>query len=466
MEFTAASEVTDGIASMNVNNKIDETEQNADDNDSDNEEEPENEGGTDKKKRKRKKKSKKKSNVAKEVVFEMPKDIELTPPLSRKLGGNTNYYMKYGQTNPPTVPIFELFPSKNYPLGEMMEHSVTKFPISNSTTRCSLEEKRYVYAIFFSYFLFVTLIYILHIYREKELLQQTLVYEKARAAAECHKQVRSYMQSVIKPGIKLIDMCEQLEECNRKLIRENGLECGIAFPTGCSINDVAAHYTPNSGDNTVLKFGDVMKIDFGTQVDGRIIDSAYTVSFDPIFDPLLDAVKDATNTGIRASGIDVQLTEIGAQIQEVMESYEITLPTTIRGYNTFVSDNNGASTSTKTYQIKCCRNLHGHSIGQYEIHGGKSVPIVANGDTTRMVEHEMYAIETFGSTGEGYVVEKGECSHYMKNYSENIRVPLKQAKSRALYSHINKTFSSLAFCRRWLERMDGGSYAVNKHNVC
>jgi methionine aminopeptidase len=36
------------------------------------------------------------------------------------------------------------------------------------------------------------------------------------------------------------------------LINENGLEAGLAFPTGCSRNNVAAHYTPNAGDNTVL----------------------------------------------------------------------------------------------------------------------------------------------------------------------------------------------------------------------
>lgn len=36
-------------------------------------------------------------------------------------------------------------------------------------------------------------------------------------------------------------------------MRENGLHAGIAFPTGCSINHVAAHYTPNNGDDTVLK---------------------------------------------------------------------------------------------------------------------------------------------------------------------------------------------------------------------
>ncbi|RYY82445.1 hypothetical protein EON63_13325 [archaeon] len=35
---------------------------------------------------------------------------------------------------------------------------------------------------------------------------------------------------------------------------------------------------------------------------GRIIDSAYTVSFDPTFDPLLQAVKEATYTGVKCAG--------------------------------------------------------------------------------------------------------------------------------------------------------------------
>ena len=39
------------------------------------------------------------------------------------------------------------------------------------------------------------------------------------------------------------------------------------------MNHVAAHYTPNCGDNTVLQYGDVMKIDFGTQIDGKYMDS-------------------------------------------------------------------------------------------------------------------------------------------------------------------------------------------------
>lgn len=43
-----------------------------------------------------------------------------------------------------------------------------------------------------------------------------------------------------------------------------------------------------------------------------------------------------------------------------------------------------------------------------------------------VVTGECYAIETFGSTGKGRVVEDLECSHYMKNFDAP-RVPLRYA---------------------------------------
>jgi methionyl aminopeptidase len=201
-----------------------------------------------------------------------------------------------------------------------------------------------------------------------------------RKAAECHRQVRKYAQSIIRPGKRLIDICDQIENMNRFLINATGLETGIGFPTGCSINNVAAHYTPNPGDFKVLEKGDVCKIDFGTHVNGLIIDCAFTVAFDPQFDDLLLAVQDATDTGLKEAGIDVRLGDIGAAIQEVMESYEVVI--------------NG-----KTYPVKSVKNLCGHTIEPYKIHAGKSVPIVKRVDNTKMEEGELYAIETFGSTG-------------------------------------------------------------------
>lgn len=73
-------------------------------------------------------------------------------------------------------------------------------------------------------------------------------------------QVRKYITSIAKPGIKLIDMCECLEDSVRNLIEAKGLDAGIAFPTGCSLDYVAAHWTPNGGDTTVLTYDNVMKL--------------------------------------------------------------------------------------------------------------------------------------------------------------------------------------------------------------
>ena len=110
-----------------------------------------------------------------------------------------------------------------------------------------------------------------------------------------------------------------------------------------SINNCAAHYTPNPGDFRVLDYNDVLKVDFGTHVRGLLVDCAFTVAFNPVYDNLLEAVKDATNTGLKEAGIDARLNEIGAAIQEVMESYEVTI-------------------DGKTYGVKSIRNLCGHSI--------------------------------------------------------------------------------------------------------
>lgn len=201
-----------------------------------------------------------------------------------------------------------------------------------------------------------------------------------RKAAECQRQTRKYAQSIIRPGQRLIDICSKLENMNRFLINQTGLECGVGFPTGCSLNHVAAHYTPNPGDFRVIGKDDVCKIDFGTHVRGLIIDTAFTVAFNPQFDDLLYAVQDATDTGLKEAGIDVRLGDIGAAIQEVMESYECEI--------------NG-----KKYQVKAVKNLCGHTIEAYKIHAGKSVPIVKTQNNTKMEEGELYAIETFGSTG-------------------------------------------------------------------
>ncbi|ORC89457.1 methionine aminopeptidase 2 [Trypanosoma theileri] len=316
----------------------------------------------------------------------------------------------------PTVPVCEQFAYGNYPAGEIHEH-----PGEINAFRYSSEEKRAL---------------------ERVTEEQV---QDLRHAAEVHRQVRRYANSFIKPGISLISMTNRIERKLEELIVKDGLVRGQAFPTGCSLNHVAAHYTPNTGDNTVLTYDDVMKVDFGTQIHGRIIDSAWTVAFNEEYNPLLNAVKEATYEGVKQAGIDVRLCDVGAAIQEVMESHEVE----IKG---------------KVYPVKSIRNLSGHNIGSYIIHSGKSVPIVRGGEAVKMEEGELFAIETFGSTGRGLVQEDMECSHYMMAPgAENIQV--RSDKAQQLLRHIHKTYGTLAFARKWLDRDGFDRHLLNLNQL-
>nr|POE82231.1 methionine aminopeptidase 2-1 [Quercus suber] len=376
----------------------------SDDDEADDGDDQQPQGGTEgaaKKKKKRKPRKKKKAGI------------------SNVSGGGAK-----AQTGPPRIPVSQLFPDNVYPVGQEVEYK------NDNAYRTTSEEKRHL-----------------------DRMNQDFLTDYRRAA-EVHREVRKYAKATIKPGMTLTEIAEMIEDGTRHLTGHMGLEegdniiGGVAFPTGLSLNHCAAHYTPNAGNKMVLKHEDVMKVDFGVHLNGRIVDSAFTVAFEPQYDNLLAAVKDATNTGVRASGIDARLGEIGGEIQETMESYEVTI--------------NG-----QTYPVKAIRNLNGHTISQYSIHGGsagKSVPIVKSNSNEKMEEGEVYAIETFGSTGKGIVRDDMEVSHYAK-VSDAPKVALRVASAKALLKSIDKNFGTLPFCRRYLDRLGHEKYLLGLNNL-
>jgi methionyl aminopeptidase len=60
---------------------------------------------------------------------------------------------------------------------------------------------------------------------------------------------------------------------------KHSINKGIGFPVGLSINECAAHYHPPPNDNKILKKDDIIKVDFGIEVNEWIIDSAFTLYF-------------------------------------------------------------------------------------------------------------------------------------------------------------------------------------------
>lgn len=325
------------------------------------------------------------------------------------------------QTEPPSVMVSQLFPNKSYPKGEEVEYK------DENNYRTTNEEKRHL-----------------------DNLQSEFLSD-FREAAEIHRQVRQYAKKSIRPGQSLTEIAETIENSVRALTGHSGLTegdamaAGMGFPCGLSLNHCAAHYTPNAGNKMVLQQDDVMKVDFGVHVKGRIVDSAFTVAFEPKYDNLLKAVQEATNAGIREAGIDARVGEIGGVIQETMESFEVEIDGT-------------------TYPVKSIRNLTGHNILPYSIHGTKAVPIVKSNDVTKMEEGDVFAIETFGSTGNGYVRDDMEVSHYAKNADKH-HVDLRLSSAKALLSVINKNFGTLPFCRRYLDRLGQDKYLLGLNSL-
>lgn len=185
------------------------------------------------------------------------------------------------QSSPPRVPLEKLFSSGEYPRGEIQDNAG---PVEN-TARTTAEESRYL---------------------ARAHLRDTEFVSNYRKAAEIHRQVRGWVQDTVRPGQGLTDIAVGIEDGVRALLDNSGLEVGqglvsgMGFPTGLALNNCVAHYTPNPGQKEiVLQRSDVMKVDFGVHIHGWILDSAFTMSFDPMHDPLLAAVKDATNTGIK-----------------------------------------------------------------------------------------------------------------------------------------------------------------------
>ncbi|KAF7307196.1 Methionine aminopeptidase 2 [Mycena indigotica] len=321
------------------------------------------------------------------------------------------------QSDPPRIGLSQFFPDGIYPEGEIQHYK------DDNLWRETSEEKRYLDKM---------------THEDPE-----TTYQNIRKGAEVHRLVRQHARKNIRPGMSLTEIAENIEAGTRALVEGDGLEAGVGFPTGLNLNNCAAHFTPNAGDTTILQMGDILKVDIGVHSKGFILDSAFTMSWAPEYDQLIEAVKAATNTGIREAGIDVRLGELGGLIQETMESYEVEI-------------------GGKVYPVKSIENLSGHTIKPYQIHGGsngKSVPLVKTNDQTKMEEGDYFAIETFGSTGRGKIVESGDCSHYAKIYDAP-NVPLRLTSAKSLLKTINKNFGTLPFCRRYLDRLGESKYLL------
>jgi methionyl aminopeptidase len=244
--------------------------------------------------------------------------------------------------------------------------------------------------------------------------------KKIIEAGKIAKEVREWIRPQIKKGDKLLDIAEKIEA---KIEELGGYP---AFPTNLSINEQAAHYTPRHDDES-LAHG-LLKVDFGVQVDGWISDQAFSLDLDGTEEnkKLIEAPKRALEAIEKNLNKDLTLSEAGKLIEDAIHG---------EGFNPVA-------------------NLSGHSLEQFDLHAGTSVPNVDTNSPKQFGEG-LFAIEPFATNGNGFVHDGAKGNIYLWVEDKNPRSPF----ARQTLEFIKDNFGNLPFAGRWAVK-ELGSKAI------
>jgi len=236
-------------------------------------------------------------------------------------------------------------------------------------------------------------------------------YEKCREAGEILAQVRDEAAERVEVGVSHLEVAEWAED----KIRELGGE--PAFPVNISIDEEAAHATPERDDDAT--FGEEMvNLDIGVHVDGWLADTAVTVDLSGQ-DELAAASAEALDAALEVAGPGVDVGQIGAAVEDVIEGY---------GFNPVV-------------------NLTGHGLGHWEQHTAPNIPNreVAQGAT--LSPGDVVAIEPFATDGRGKVQEGSSEEIFALEREGSIR----DRNARQVLDQVTEECKTLPLAARWLD---------------
>lgn len=246
--------------------------------------------------------------------------------------------------------------------------------------------------------------------------EQFLQYEKS---GQILAQSLEYALSITKPGAKLLDIADKVEN----LIRKNSAQ--PAFPVNISINEIAAHYSPVIFDDLTIPEKSIVKIDAGVQVNGYITDAARTIVFDDKWEQMKQLARKALDKALA-------IIKPGTTVYEVGEIVEKTINK--EGFKPIV-------------------NLSGHSLAQYTLHDGMSIP---NYNIPKRMRDKSqvfkagksYAIEPFVTTGKGRVKDHRDMTIFRQFREANLDILPKEIREG--YQYINNNLHKMPFSPRWL----------------
>jgi methionyl aminopeptidase len=238
--------------------------------------------------------------------------------------------------------------------------------------------------------------------------------ENFRQAGKIASKIREDSKRLIMVGESLLDIAETVEQ----MIFEEGAK--PAFPVNISINDIAAHYTPEFESENSLGETDLVKIDLGIDLNGALSDTAYTIDLDGKNSVLVKAADEALENAIKNIRPSITVGEIG----EIIEK-------TITGYG-----------------FKPISNLSGHMIKSNQLHAGIEIPNIKTRDPYKFMEGDIFAVEPFATTGKGYVEDLDQ----VEIFSIYIPSKIRMRQSRKIVEHVLQNYGMLPFAERWVRK--------------
>jgi methionyl aminopeptidase len=241
-------------------------------------------------------------------------------------------------------------------------------------------------------------------------------FEYYQQAGKIASTVRENTRNKYHVGDTLFHICESIED---DIISKGG---SPAFPVNVSLNDIAAHYTAEPNDQIIVKDEDVLKIDIGVQIQGYIADTAVTVCYNPKYEAMVKTAEIALSEAVKASKPNTKASDIGKIIENTV---------TKQGFRPI-------------------QNLSGHSLEQFTIHAGKSIPNIWTIGSFSLVSNQAYAIEPFLTTRDGQgIVYEGKTRNIFGIAS---RKPTKDKEADEFLEYIWNTFKTLPFALRWMTK--------------
>ena len=243
------------------------------------------------------------------------------------------------------------------------------------------------------------------------------ILEKYRHAGKVCADAAKYARTLVKPGLSVLELGTKIEN----FIQDKGV--GLSFPVNLSIDDVAAHYSPPIDDTFVLPEKGLLKVDIGTHVDGYIADHAVTVDIAKtggIYQKLIEAAEAGLEVVVKNFRAGQNVVQIGKLVED---------------------------TIVKTGFVPI-RNLGGHNLEQYNLHGGVFVPNTGSGYPYVLKEGDVFAVEPFSTNGAGYVVDGTSKFIYRFHKRPKHQLPMPLAGYLEI---IRKQCSTLPFSPRWLQ---------------